>query len=88
MSANTARRAHDQSVLVRVRMSTVDAIAQRLLQPPKQVLNSARPPLFSSGDGDILSPPIVSKDLSFFLGEKLLIDLRLDNWPEKLRNDG
>ena len=52
LSAYTARRAHDQSVLVQVRMSTVDAIAQRLLQPPKQVLNSGRPPLFSSGDGD------------------------------------
>ena len=45
-------RAHDQSVLVQVRMLTVDPIAQRLLQPPKQVLNSSRPPLFSSGDGD------------------------------------
>ena len=38
--------------LVQVRMSTVDSIAQRLLQPPKQVLHSRRPPLFSSGDGD------------------------------------
>ena len=45
-------RAHDQSVLVQVRMLTVDPIAQCLLQPPKQVLNSSRPPLFSSGDGN------------------------------------
>ena len=52
LSAYTARRAYDLSVLVQVRMSTVDPIAQRLLQPPKQVLNSCRPPLFSSGDGD------------------------------------
>ena len=35
LSAYTARRAHDLSVLVQVRMSTVDPIAQRLLQPPR-----------------------------------------------------
>ena len=30
----------------------------------------------------IRSPPIVSKGLSFFLGEKLLIDLGLDKWQQ------
>ena len=35
-----------------------------------------------------LAPLVVSKDLSFFLGEKFPIDLGPDNWPEKLRNDG
>ena len=42
----------------------------------------------TSKRSQILGPPVVCKDLLFFLSEKLLIDLGLDNWPEKLRNDG
>ena len=132
LSTYTARRARDQSVLVQTRKSTVDPVAQHLLQPFNQVSHSDRPPFFllrrrrfrrylalssvtprrtdrvpkhlstfasrisrrheshcisSSKRSLILGPPVVAKDLPFLLSEKRLIDLRLDNWPEKLRND-
>ena len=39
-------------MLVQARISTVDPVAQRPLQPLSQVSDSGRPLLFSSSDGD------------------------------------
>ena len=133
MSAYTA---HDQSVLAQARISTVDPVTQRPLQPLNQVQTpagllrfpkvtaistisssifgkhlegpSSNSPFnlrfhsfftrisrrheshcISTSEGSqILGPPVVCMNVLVLLSEKLLIDLGLNNWPEKLRNNG